>query len=87
MNALGNSVKFIRVISGNSNGSVLSSIRCALHTCAAYPTLRNPVPPSRTVESQGEHFVNLRGAKYLWVPLPSWEESIAVLRHGHSSMQ
>ena len=50
------------------------------HTCAAYPTLRNPVPPSRTIRlTSVEHWkqADLKG-QYLLEALP-WSQIVEVL--------
>ena len=51
--------------------SALKVFSSFMLTCAAYPTLRNPVPPSRTSASQYCWTRMRHKIIYLWVPLPS----------------
>ena len=49
----------------------------ALHTCAAYPTLRNPVPPSRTIWLMLVDNWNEAGLKgWYLLEVPPWSQIV-----------
>lgn len=73
MSVQGNSRVHSEMINDGS-GSLAPSCK---HTCAAYPTLRNPVPPSRTMMRQLYSLSSSADRIYQWVPLPYCVYSIA----------
>jgi len=81
MNAPESSIERANMVNGSTDVSVLDSIECDLLTWAAYPTLRNPVPPSRTMTGQQWLWLLMLESTYLSAPLPSSEESIVATQH------
>lgn len=84
MNVLESSIERANMINESAHISALNSMErmeCDLLTWAAYPTLRNPVPPSRTVSSQRWLLLLMLDSIYLSAPLPFSRESIVIAEH------